>query len=57
MAIPLLNCGDSPGRPALNVVCRFPGMKTVMVHTDKEIVALVNPHTAADSLFTICSMW
>jgi len=33
---PPLDCVDNPGRPAFKIVCRFPGMKTVMSHTENQ---------------------
>jgi hypothetical protein len=37
----LLDCIDSPDRPAFKIVCRFPGMKTVVRHTENQRAATV----------------
>src|SRR6056297_1075900 len=33
VSVPRFDCLDGPGRPAVEVVGRFPGMETVVVHT------------------------
>ena len=36
VAIPSLDCVDSPGRPAFKIACRFLGMETVVGHTENQ---------------------
>ena len=41
VAIPLLNCGDSPNRPTFNIVVWLLGMDTVVVHGYYQVASTV----------------